>query len=210
MVMLSQVFFTKGFSLEGHRTSCSFEYLSRDFNSRFWLFFMVSIGYVLPMFVITTAYVGLFYIVKYNRTQNNLFKLRQSVCSATKNNEDFLNKSFSNVLIRSKMKLVRVITTQIALFNMAWIPYVCLVMVAQFGNESSMHELVTPFTVLIANFASKLFVLMINIYIANLNYNSILVEEKKIEKKRVTISCIERNARSVTIFPDNRKFISMY
>ena len=203
MVMLTQAFFTKGFSLEGHRTSCSFEYLSRDFNSRFWLFFMVAIGYMVPMFVIFIAYFGLFYVVKYKRIHNNLFELRQSVCSAK-------SKGDVKILNKSDIKLIKVITVQIALFNLAWLPYVCLIIVAQFGTESSMQQLVTPFYVLITNFSSKLFVLMIIIYIAYLNFNSIKIVEKKIEKKRVAISCIERHERLVTTCPDNRKFISMY
>ena len=193
--MLSQAFFTKGFSLEGHRTSCSFEYLSRDFYSRFWLFSMVAIGYMVPMSVITTAYLGLFYVVKYKSIHNNLFELRKSVCSSK-------SKDDVNVLIKGEMKLVKVVTTQITFFNLAWLPYVCLIMVAQFGNESSMQQLVTPFYVLITNFSSKLFVLMINIYIAYLNFNSIKTVEKKIEKKRLAISCIERHERLVTICPD--------
>lgn len=213
--MLSEVYFTKGFSLEGHRASCTFDYLSRDFNSRFWLCFMIVIGYVIPNFVIFISYICLFRAVKYRRTRSGLFKLKKSDSSKPDvNNDKSLvrdDEKLIKELISSEIKLFKNILSQIGLFNIAWLPYVFLVMIAQFGDIASIHKIVTPFSVLITNYVSKSFVLAINIFYAILNFNSILSEQRANEKKRAAFSNIERPPRfTVSIIPKVRNGISVF
>ena len=217
---MSEAYFTKGFRLEGHRTSCSFDYLSRDFNSRFWLLFMVLMGYVAPNCFIAIAYISLFRIVKKRRTQTNPIKCRQSIHSKItklmlpKSGEDLLCPKYLDALIKIEIKLVKILIVQVVLYNMAWMPYACLVLIAQFGDESSMRKIVTPFSVLIINYISKSFVLALNFYHAFLNFNMISSKKKKAKKKigqqQLTISNIERPAHlNVKSLPKERNVISI-
>jgi len=178
--MLSEAFFTKGFRLEGHRTSCCFDYISRDFKTRFWLIFMMVIGYFIPNLVIITSYICLYRKVKHRQLDDNNTKtvdLRLNVASR-------VSQKVADNLNKKEWSLAKKIITQIVLFNMAWFPYVCLILIAQYGDEKNIHLYVTPFVVFILNFFSKLFVLFINIFYAYWNLRSSMKKEQRLLNAR--------------------------
>ena len=187
MVMLSEAFFTKGFRLEGHRISCCFDYLGREFSTRFWLFFMVIIGYLIPNLVIVTSYICLYRVVQQSRIVSNINK--------EKSNE---SKKLTDKIIKGEMNLAKKILGQIIIFNIAWTPYVCVIFIAQFGDEKTIHLYVTPFVMFIIDFVSKLFVLFINIFHAYWNWKSSKREKILAEaQKRACISYVQaRNVNS--------------
>ena len=208
LVMISQGYFTKGYMLDTRNVSCSFDYLSRDFNSRFWLFLMIILGYIVPNAVIAISYASLFYVVKKRRTSTLLFvsnksrttkepttmafgftqnqtnKISMSSCRSSVSRVSCTRKS---LLEKSEKTLLKQILVQIIFFNLAWLPYVCLVNAAQIGEKKNLNRLVTPTTTLIANLLSKSFVLTINIYIAWLNFRSMSRARKTLILQKQTI-----------------------
>ena len=185
--MLTQGLFTKGFRLEGHRVSCCFDYLSRDFNSRFWLSFMILFGFIVPNIVIVFTSIDIYLAMKQRRI--NTMNLSSS-------------QTYSGNLIKNELKLAKKVIAQISLFNLSWLPYVGVVMVAQFGDEKKIDLWITPFTILIIDFTSKLFVLFINLFYAYSNFSSSHSNKKKKNSvsvqqvKRINVSCVDGSHQS--------------
>jgi hypothetical protein len=72
-ILMALQFFSKhGFVLEGFLTSCTFDYLSRDVYSRFYMMIMISFGYVTPL---------LFIIIFYILTKLKLNKRTNCLCN---------------------------------------------------------------------------------------------------------------------------------
>jgi hypothetical protein len=212
LVMISEGYFTKGFMLDTHNVSCSFDYLSRDFNSRFWLFLMIILGYIVPNIVIAISYASLFYRVKQRRTSTILFSSNKSTAtkepttkalgftqsqmntipmsscrSSCKSSASRVSCVRKSLLEKSEKNLLKQILVQIIFYNLAWLPYVCLVIAAQMGEKKNLNRLVTPTTTLIANLLSKSFVLTINIYIAWLNFRSMSRDRTNLIQQKQSI-----------------------
>jgi len=171
--MLTQGLFTKGFRLEGHKVSCCFDYLSRDFNSRFWLSFMILLGFIVPNIVIFFAYIEMYLAMKQRRI--NTINLSSS-------------QTYSGNLIKNELE--------------SWLPYVGVVMVAQFGDEKKINLWITPLTILIIDFTSKLFVLFINLFYAYSNFSSSHSNKKtknsvsEQQVKRINVSFVDGSHQS--------------
>jgi hypothetical protein len=180
--MLTQGLFTKGFRLEGHQVSCCFDYLSRDFYSRFWLSFMILLGFIVPNIVIFFVNIDMYLAMRQRRI--NTTNLSSS-------------QTYSGSMVKNELKLAKKVIAQISLFNLSWLPYVGVVMVAQFGDEKKINLWITPFTVLIIDFTSKLFVLFMNLFYAYSNFCSSRSNKTKISSllelqvKRINVSFVE-------------------
>jgi hypothetical protein len=169
IVMLSVEIFTKrSFSEIGGGSSC-FDYYSRDLTTRILILFMVVLGYVVPNFVIIWAYISVYFVVKLRRTSQTLN----------------INAKAAESLVGKEMSLVRKIVTKLVLFNVAWIPYVVIIMTLQFGDKENIHFWVTPVTVSLISFISKLSVLFISVSYAYYNFRSSSIENKLINEKRL-------------------------
>ena len=185
--MLTQGLFTKGFRLEGHQVSCCFDYLSRDFNSRFWLSFMILLGFIVPNIVIFFSSIDMYLAMKQRRI--NTINLSSS-------------QTYSGNLIKNELKLAKKVIAQISLFNMSWLPYVGVVMVAQFGDEKKINLWITPLTILIVDFTSKLFVLFLNLFYAYSNFSSSHSNKKnknsvsEQQVKRINVSFVDGSHQS--------------
>jgi hypothetical protein len=187
--MLTQGLFTKGFRLEGHQVSCCFDYLSRDFNSRFWLSFMILLGFIVPNIVILFSSIDMYLAMKQRRI--NTINLSSS-------------QTYSGNLIKNELELAKKVIAQISIFNLSWLPYVGVVMVAQFGDEKKINLWITPLTILIIDFTSKLFVLFINLFYAYSNFLSSRPDKTKINSlleqqvRLMNVSFIEPSHQSET------------
>jgi len=170
IVMLSVEIFTKRSFSEIGRKSC-FDYHSRDLNTRFLILFMVVLGYIIPNFVIIWAYISVFFVVKLRWTSKTLN----------------ISSQAADILVEKEVALVKKMLTKLFLFNLAWIPYVIIIVTLQFGNKEIIHLWVTPFTVSLINFISKLSVLFISISYAYYNFRSIKnkINNENIQKQRV-------------------------
>ena len=148
--MLSVEILTKrSFSAIGGN-SC-FDYHSRDLTTRILILFMVVLGYIAPNFVIIWAYISLYFVVKLRRTSKTLN----------------INAKAAESLLEKEVALVKKIVTKIILFNVAWIPFVAIIMTLQFGDKENIHYWVTPVTVSLISFISKLSVLFISVSYAS-------------------------------------------
>jgi hypothetical protein len=169
--MLSVEIFTKRSFSEIGGKSC-FDYQRdfvdfRDFNTRFLLLFMVVLGYIIPNFVIIWAYISVYFVVKLRRTSKTLN----------------ISAKAAESLIDKEVALVKKMVTKLILFNLAWIPYVVIIMTLQFGDKENIHFWITPFTVSLINFISKLSILFISISYAYYNFRSIKNEINNENKK---------------------------
>jgi hypothetical protein len=103
LIILPQVYSTHGFFLEGFQVSCTFDYFSRDLKSRILLFYMVILGYLMPLFVIFTSYVKIYSTVKAQklilvegRPNNASDKMRLSLTEIQQNSVMLKNESQAN------------------------------------------------------------------------------------------------------------------
>ncbi|VDP66121.1 unnamed protein product [Echinostoma caproni] len=118
--------------LEGFHTSCSFDYISRDwpnliFNTGLYIF-----GFALPVMVITLCY---FEIVRFvRRNERELVKLQERSNDKSTSSR---TPGYRKVDVDAAKSAVLII----ALFLMAWLPYATVCAAALFGC----HENLNPF-----------------------------------------------------------------
>jgi hypothetical protein len=130
---------------------------------------MVVLGYIVPNFVIIWAYISVYFVVKLRRTSKTLN----------------INAKAAQSLVEKEVALVKKIVTKLFLFNVAFIPYVVVIMTLQFGNKENIHYWVTPVTVSLISFISKLSVLFISISYAYYNFRSSSIKNEINNEKRL-------------------------
>jgi hypothetical protein len=107
------------------------------------------------------------------------------------------SQTYSGNLIKNELKLAQKVIAQISLFNLSWLPYEGFVIIAQFGDAKKINLWITPLIILIIDFTSKLFVLLINLFYANSNFLSSRPAKPKINSlleqqvRRMNVSFIE-------------------
>ncbi|CAG7731959.1 unnamed protein product, partial [Allacma fusca] len=57
------------YCLEGLGTSCSWDYNSRDFHNRLYYIFLLTVGFVVPVSIITVSYLGILWVVCKQKSQ---------------------------------------------------------------------------------------------------------------------------------------------
>ena len=170
--------FTKnGFVLEGFLTTCSFDYINRDLETRLIQIVLFVCGFCVPFFVFV-----LFYTLAYKalKTKGNVFRntfksARKSsgmespvpeaielmsnstykthmILQECQKNTDNKTRFISSLLVREK-KLARTITLIFVCFCVAWMPYAAITLLAQFGSHSERY--ITPWTTSIPSLLAK-------------------------------------------------------
>ena len=170
-----------GFVLEGLLTTCSFDYINRDFVTRSNQIALIIGGFCVPFFVFI-----LFYILTYKalKKKGNIFRkkcLRRSSCCKVilgntgpeavelidkymirkylpvSENPDCLihiDTRFNNSLTLRENKLARSISLILLCFCLAWMPYAAITLLSQFGSHSERY--ITPWTTSIPSLLAKL------------------------------------------------------
>jgi r-opsin len=163
--------FTKhGFVPEGFLTSCTFDYISQDQNTRTFIMLMIIFGFILPVFTMAVFYTLIFIHIRKHtsvlRTNIHYSSLLRSAKIESRqnntNSESDLNASNNSrqqpvsKIIRqmTEIKILRSSLTMILVFCIAWLPFAVLVIFAQFTPNRSAY--LTPKTSIFPTLFAKL------------------------------------------------------
>lgn len=196
--MIPALYAPNGFVLEGFLTHCSFDYISRDIYTRTYMIILFAAGFILPLIIIFIFYTLIWKTISSiknltinlnNRlsTSNSgkIAKIRR--CSKRYKDSNLILNNFISLiskksayisrLQRTEIKLLRAIAVIIVMFCFAWLPYVVVTLLAQFGSniESYINQFTTNLPSIFAKTSS-----MYNpiIYILNQNKYRSLIRKK--------------------------------
>jgi phage shock protein PspC (stress-responsive transcriptional regulator) len=147
--------------LDGSQTTCTFDFISRNLSSTIIFVLMVTLGFVLPLFVIIICYILILVYVKKNSSKLNghihrssstkrTLKVNDRLTFATSDNKRYkgLSKNFE-----VEIKIAKTSFLVIIVFCFVWIPYVLIALIGQFSTNR--HIYVTPFTALFPSLLAK-------------------------------------------------------
>ncbi|CAI9739459.1 Full=Rhodopsin [Octopus vulgaris] len=116
---------------EGILTSCSFDYLSTDSNTRSFILCMYFMGFMLPVVIIAFCYFNIVMSVSNHE--------KEMAAMAKRLNAKELRKAQAGQ--SAEMKLAKISMVIITQFMLSWSPYAVIALLAQFGPA----EWVTPY-----------------------------------------------------------------
>ncbi|GLH11796.1 Opsin Rh3, partial [Gryllus bimaculatus] len=111
---------------EGYLTSCSFDYMSRSYVNRVYIFTFFSAAWVLPLCVITFCYSRIYYMV-----------IRTSDVAGAVDSQRHCREEEKK---RSELKLAGVVAGVVVLWFVSWTPYAVVALLGVTGR----HDLITP------------------------------------------------------------------
>ncbi|XP_068202943.1 compound eye opsin BCRH2-like [Palaemon carinicauda] len=131
---------------EGILTSCSFDYLSQDWNNKSFGLFLFIFCYCLPVTVITFVYVQIV-----NAICAHEKALR---AQAKKMNVENLRSNADANKQSAEVRIAKVAVANVFLWLLTWTPYAYVVMVGLFGDQETVTPLVSALPGLICKTAS--------------------------------------------------------
>ena len=162
-------FFTKNrYALEGFLTSCSFDYISKNYSNRIVIALIFIGGFFLPLIMIVLFYILLVALLRKNEAylayqEDRNEKTNEShlclnelnlsnnkelpIITVERNSDNFAStKSRKNISIYSKrdIKLIKMVCLIVLMFVIAWTPYAVVTFAAQFG--SNIEAYINPYT----------------------------------------------------------------
>jgi len=130
---------------EGILTSCSYDYLTRDFSTRSYGIAIFVFDYCIPMFIIVFSYV---FIVKAIIDHEAAMKEQ-----ARKMKVDNLRSNQANAE-SAELRIAKVAMTNVAIWICCWTPYAYVSVKGLFGDQSSITPLKTMLPALLAKSCS--------------------------------------------------------
>lgn len=131
------------YSTEGLLVTCSYDYLTQDWNEKSFMVYAFVFNYSLPVTMIVLFYVQ---IVKAVVMHEAALKAQ-----AKKMNVDSLRSNTKEGEDSSEVKIAKVAITNVLLWLFTWSPYAIVVFIGCFGNQS----LVTPLVSQLPSFLAK-------------------------------------------------------
>nr|WCQ76387.1 ultraviolet sensitive opsin 2 [Agrilus zanthoxylumi] len=117
---------------EGFLTQCSFDYLTRTFDTRMFVAVLFTFSYVLPMTSI---------IYYYSQIVSHVFDHEKALREqAKKMNVDSLRSNQQQQSQSAEVRIAKVAITICFLFVASWTPYAVLAMIGAFGDQN----MITP------------------------------------------------------------------
>ncbi|CAF4744390.1 unnamed protein product [Pieris macdunnoughi] len=123
------------FTTEGFLTTCSFDFLSEDQDTKAFVACIFCWSYVIPMTLICTFYSKLFVAVRHHEKMLKEQAKKMNVKSLASNKED-AGKSV-------EIRIAKVAFTIFFLFVCSWTPYGVVAMIGAFGDRSLLTPVVT-------------------------------------------------------------------
>lgn len=117
------------FSAEGFLTTCSFDYMTEDASTRFFVGTIFFYSYCIPLGLLIYFYSQ---IVKHVSEHENSLKAQ-----AKKMNVASLRSNRDQKETSAEIRIAKVAIALATLFLTAWTPYAFVAMTAAFGNRSS-------------------------------------------------------------------------
>lgn len=164
LVCVAPPFFGLGkYVPEGLLTSCSFDYITRDIQTRVFFYMMFSMGFFVPLSVIVICYTAILVtickhendMIKANiKNVNKTFKASSQCLSSTNarhtgslkqhqhhhQRESPVRSKIRSWRLRSDLKSAEMILIIIGVFLLSWTPYAIVAILGQFGDL----DLLTP------------------------------------------------------------------
>lgn len=130
------------YQLEGVRTTCSFDYLTRDITTISFIVAIATCEFILPVFVIVLAYCKIVTAMIVRRRNLSLSKHGDNAS---------LNCRMQRYRVRAEIRTALIIMGLVCLFVVSWLPYTVTAMIGLFGNQ----ELITPYLSAISGLIAK-------------------------------------------------------
>jgi len=131
---------------EGILNSCSFDYLSKNFNLRSFGICIFIFDYVIPLLIIVLAYVFIVQaIIAHEKGMREQAK-KMNVSNLRSNTEANAQSA--------EMRIAKVAMTNVALWLICWTPYAAVVVQGLFFDQRSLTPLVSMLPALLAKSAS--------------------------------------------------------
>ena len=135
-LMLPPFFGWSRFVLDGHGTSCTFDFVSRDAASRDYFLLQLIIGFIIPLVIIFACYLRIFITVYAHERESSRHRTYEE----------------GRPRQRVELKIAKTTCLTIFMFSVAWTPYAVVAMISAFGDA----ELVTPLAILLPAIFAKL------------------------------------------------------
>ncbi|CAL4122593.1 unnamed protein product, partial [Meganyctiphanes norvegica] len=130
---------------EGILTSCSFDYLTQDIQTKSFNLFMFTVNFCVPLSLILLSYV---FIVKAIWVHEGIMREQ-----AAKMNVKSLRSAESNEQ-RAEIRIAKTAIFNIALWVICWTPYAAITLQGTLGDFSALSPLATTLPALLAKSAS--------------------------------------------------------
>ena len=145
MWSIAPVFGWGSYRLDGVRTTCTFDYLTRTPSNIGFIIGMCVFEFVLPILAILFAYFRIFTVMILRRRELDL-----SV-KAKKSKKISLRVTKQQYRVKAEMRTALIIIGLVVLFIVAWLPYAVVAMIGLFGNQASL----TPYVSSVAGLFAK-------------------------------------------------------
>lgn len=141
-ITLPPIFGWSKYVLEGFETSCSWDYTTRTVSNRLFYIYMLVLGFILPVSIITYCYI--FIIVSILDHNKEMADCNTNVGPLGTESWDYrlaLNvaRRGQAVPIRSALRTSYIILILIGLFIASWTPYAVVTFVGQFGGQTKIE-----------------------------------------------------------------------
>jgi len=122
------------YNLEGIMVSCSFDYLTRDWNNRSFGTFLVVFCYCIPLAIILYAYIHIFKAVVAHEAamKAQAKKMNVSSLKAQSGNEE-----------SAEMRVAKTAVINVTIWILCWTPYCAIVVQAMWFDQTNITPLVT-------------------------------------------------------------------
>lgn len=136
--------------LEGTNTSCTFDFLTRDFNTRFYVMSIFSAHFVIPLFAIVVSYTLIYRaILRHNAEFSRAARVYGE-------NDLPLTIQHNKSGVTYEAKVARVSFIVISVFCISWAPYASIALIGVFGDRSKVTRLSAGISCLFAKFSTVL------------------------------------------------------
>ena len=133
-----------GYAPEGLLVTCSYDYLTQDWNERTFMYYAFAFNYTVPMLTVIFFYIQ---IVKAVVAHEAAMKAQ-----AKKMNVDSLKSNQKDNEASAEVKIAKVAVTNVLLWIVTWTPYACVAAIGVFGNQM----LITPLVAQLPSFLGKI------------------------------------------------------
>ena len=129
------------YQLEGVRTTCSFDYLTRDAATISFIVAIATFEFVIPVIIIILAYCKIVAAMIVRRRNLSLTK---------KSENSSLNYRLQRYRVRAEFRTAFIIIGLVCLFVVSWLPYTVTAMLSLFGDRTLINPYLTSVAGLIA------------------------------------------------------------
>jgi r-opsin len=135
--------------LDGIGTSCTFDFLTRDWNTRSFILGIFMGEFVLPVLLIFGSYACVGYVVLKRR--RDVLRSGGEIHAGIPENIRGRTEGVS-----SETRIAIMLTVLVLVFISSWTPYCCVAIIGQFGDIDSIYPLTSGISTIIAKVVTSI------------------------------------------------------